>query len=81
MMRDRFGLGVRVAQRLGGAAVKRLAPALEQVLVSRVLDQRMLEAIGGGRGGALHEQEIGFGEPVQRQLQARLVYSGGGERR
>ena len=52
MMGDRFGLGVGVAQRLGRAAVKRLAAALEQALVGRVLDQRVLETIGGGRRGA-----------------------------
>ena len=37
VMGDRFGLGVRFAQRLGGAAVKRLAAALEQALVRGVL--------------------------------------------
>ena len=78
MMGDRFGLGVRVAQRLGRAAVKRLAAALEQALVGRVLDQRVLETVGGGRRGAVDEQEVGFREPIQRGLQARLVESGGG---
>ena len=80
MMGDRFGLGVRVAQRLGRAAVKRLAAALEQALVGGVLDQRVLETVGGGRRGAVDEQEVGFREPIQRGLQARLVESGGGRR-
>ena len=70
MMGDRFGLGVRVAQRLGGAAVKRLAAALEQALVGRVLDQRVLETVGGGRRGAVDEQKIGFREAIERGLQA-----------
>ena len=78
MMGDRFGLGVRVAQRLGRAAVQRLAAALEQALVGRVLDQRVLETVGGGRRGAVGEQEVGFREPIERGLQARLVESGGG---
>ena len=78
MMGDRFGLGVGVAQRVGGAAVQRLAAALEQALVGRVLDQRVLETVGGGRRGAVDEQEVGFREPIQRGLQARLVESGGG---
>ena len=38
MMGDRLGLGVCVPQRLGRAAVKRLAAALEQAVVGRVLD-------------------------------------------
>jgi hypothetical protein len=67
-----------VSQRLGGAAVKRLAAALEQALVGRILDQRVLETVGGGRRGAVREQEVGFREPIQCGLQARLVESGGG---
>ena len=50
MMRDELGLRLCalrvVAQDFGGAAVQRLAAALEQALVGRVLDQRVLEAIG-----------------------------------
>ena len=57
MVGDDFGLGRRalgiVAQDFGGAAVQRLAAALEQALVGRVLDQRMLEAIAGLRRSAL----------------------------
>ena len=73
MMGDRLGLGVRVAQRLGGAAVKRLAPTFQQAVVGRVLDQRVLETIGGGRRGAVDEQEVGFREPIQPGLQPRFV--------
>ena len=47
MMGDRFGLRAAVAQDFRGAAVQRLAAALEQAFVSRVLDQRVLEAIAG----------------------------------
>ena len=68
MMRDRFGLGAArsaVAQDFGGAAVQRLAAALEQAVVGRVLDQRVLEAIVGLRRRALDKQEVGVGKPIQ----------------
>ena len=65
MMGDRFRLGVGGAQRLGRAAVKRLSSALEQALVGRVLDQRVLEAIFSLRRSALDKQQVGFGEPLQ----------------
>ena len=48
MMGDGFGLGRARsldAQEFGRAAMQRLPAALEQALVGRVLDQRMLEAI------------------------------------
>ena len=52
MMGDRLGLGACAStQHLGGAAMQRLAAALEQAVVGRVLDQRVLEAIVG-LGGA-----------------------------
>ena len=80
MMGDRLGLGVRVAQRLGCAAVKRLAAALEQAFVGRVLDQRVLETVGGGRRSAVGEQEVGFREPIQRRLQGGAAVAALGER-
>ena len=69
MMRDRFGLGVRLAQRLGRAPMQRLPAALEQAVVGRVLDQRVLEAIVGLRRSALDKQKVGVGKPIQRCLQ------------
>ena len=73
-MRERFRLGCgrggeAVAQNFGDAAVQHLAPALEQVFVGGVLDQRVLEAIVGVRRQALHQQDVGVGEPFQRGLQ------------
>ena len=53
MVRDRLRLGVGADQRVGGAAVQRLAAALEQALVGRVLDQRVPEAIFSLRWGRL----------------------------
>jgi hypothetical protein len=59
-MGDDFRLGHRavgiVAQKFGGAAVQRLAAALQQAVVGRVLDQRVLEAIDRLRAGALDEE-------------------------
>ena len=53
--------------------MQRLAAALEQAVVGRVLDQRVLEAIIGLRRRALDEQEVGVGKPIQRGLQRRFV--------
>jgi len=73
MMRDDFVLGRRAlglgAQNFRGAAVQRLAAALEQALVGRILDQRVLEAIGRLGTGALDEEEVRVDEPVERGLQ------------
>ena len=56
--------------------MQRLPAALEQAIVGGVLDQRVLEAIVGSRRRALDKQEVGFGEPLQRRLQRRLVQFG-----
>ena len=53
--------------------MQRLPAALEQAVVGRVLDQRVLEAIVGLRWRALDEQEVGVGEPIQRRLKRRLI--------
>ena len=68
MMGDRFGLGLGGEQRVGRVAVQRQAAALEKALVGRVLNQRVLETVGGGRRGAVDEQEVGFHEPIERGL-------------
>ena len=73
--RDRLGLGRRaIAQEFSSAAMERLAAALKQVFVSRVLDQRVLETVFGHGRQALDQENIGLGEPFQRLLQRRLVY-------
>ena len=75
MMRDRLRLGRRafglIAQDFGGAAVQRLAAALEQALVGGVLDQRVLEAVVRLRRRALDEQNIGLGEPLQAPIRSQ----------
>ena len=49
MARDRLRLGWRafggVAQDFGGAPMQRLTTALEQALISRILDERVPEAV------------------------------------
>ena len=51
------------------AAVQRLAAALEQALVGRVLDQRVLEAIANLQARALGDKEVRVGEPLERGLE------------
>ena len=70
VMRQQFRFGCSVggelvAKDLAHAAVQNLAPALEQILISRILNERVLEAIIGSRREALHQQDVGFGEPLQ----------------
>ena len=55
--------------------MQNLAPALEQILVSRVLNERVLETIFGFGRQALHQQNVGLGEPFQRRLQRRLLHA------
>ena len=74
MMRERLGLRRgRGQQDLGGAAVQRLAAALQQAVVGGVLDQRMLEAIVRVRRDAFDEQQLCVGESVERGAQRRLL--------
>ena len=68
VMGDRFGLGVRVAQDFGRAAVERLSAALEQAVVGGVLDQRVLEPIRRFGRNAFDMDEIGVDAPVERSL-------------
>jgi hypothetical protein len=39
----RRGVGKMVAQNFGDAAVQHLTPALEQILISRILNERVLD--------------------------------------
>ena len=68
MMGDRLGLRVRAEQCLGAAAMQRLAPALQETLVSRVADQRVLETIGRIWRRAVDEEKTGFGEAFEGGL-------------
>ena len=58
------------------SAVERLAAALEKALVGRVLNQRVLEAIGRLRTGALDEQEVRVDKAIERGLYAAVVGCG-----
>ena len=58
-MREQLRLGCNgggklIAQNLTRAAVQSLATALQQVLISRILNERMLEAVFGFRRLPLH---------------------------
>jgi hypothetical protein len=50
-----------------------LATAPEEALISRILDQRVLDAVVGLRERTLDKQEVSFGKPIQRRLQRALV--------
>src|SRR5271156_4521810 len=73
MMGDDFRLGGSELwlsdQDFRRAAVQRLAAALEQALVGRVLDQRVLETIVRLRAATLGDEEVRVDEPVERGLE------------
>ena len=73
MMGDDFRLGrgaVRlIAQEFGCAAVQRLSAALEQAVVGRVLDQRVLEAIVRLMARALGDEEVRVSESIEGGLE------------
>jgi hypothetical protein len=75
VMGDGLWLGAAIAEEFRGAAMQRLSAALQEAFVGRVLDQRMLEAIGRLRRGARCEEDIRLGEPIQCCLQRRLIPS------
>ena len=80
MMRDDFwlhrGALWNIAQNFGRTAVQHLSATLEQAVVGRVLDQRVLEAIARPCRRALNEKDIGTDEPLKRRLQRWLVHFG-----
>ena len=55
-------------EEFGRSSVQRLTAALEQAVIGRILDQRVLEAVGRLRAIALDEQNVGLGKPLQRRL-------------
>ena len=77
---DRFQLSPRalgaVAQQFSGAPVQRSAAALQQALVGRVLDQRVLEAVIRPRSVALDEKDVGLGKPLQGRPKLVLIEVG-----
>jgi hypothetical protein len=68
VMRDDLRLGPCFNERLRRPAVQRLPAALEQALIGRVADQRVLEAIVRLGQGPLDKQKVGLGETLQRGL-------------
>src|SRR6185312_13921901 len=82
-MREQLRLGCSsggklIAQNLTRAAVQSLATALKQVLISRLLNERMLKAVFGFRRKALHQEYVGLGQPFQRRLQCFVLHFGYG---
>ena len=73
MMGDDFRLGRGALplsdQDFRGATMQRLAAALEQAVVGRILNQRMLEAIVRLMSNPLGDKEIRLGEPVEPRLE------------
>src|SRR5258708_7614908 len=83
VMREQLRLGCSsggklIAQNFTCAAVQSQTAALEQVLVSRVLNERMFEAVFGFRRKALHQEYVGLCQPFQRRLQCFVLHFGDG---
>ena len=72
----RGGIGKTVAQHFRHASMQNLAPAFEEVLVCRVLDQRMLETVIGVGRQPLDQHDVGFGELFQGRLQSGVLHAG-----
>ena len=71
--RGRDALGEAFFQHLGDARVELLARALEQRLVRRVLDQRVLEGVGRRRRRAALVEQLGVHQLRQSGVQARCL--------
>ena len=83
VMRQHFGLsrrlvGKAIAQSLRYAAMQDLAPALQEILVSRVLNERMLEAVIAFGQHAFHQHDVGVGKLFQGRFERRFVHAGDG---
>src|SRR5262249_16721393 len=72
------GGGKLIAQNFTCAAVQSLAAAPKQVLISRILNERMLKAVFGFRRKALHQEYVGLSQPFQRRLQCLVLHFGNG---
>src|SRR5215813_14865133 len=70
------GGGKLIAQNFTGAAVQILPAALKQVLISCILNERMLKAVFGFRRKALHQEYVDLSQPFQRRLQCFVLHFG-----
>src|SRR5262245_47222686 len=70
--------GKLITQNLTRAVVQSLATALKQILISRILNKRVLEAVFGFRRKALHQEYVGLSQPLQRCLQCLVLHVGNG---
>ena len=72
------GDGEFVTQGLSDAAMQDLTPASEQILISSILYERMLETILRFRRKTLGEKDIGLSETLQCRLKRRIRNAGYG---
>ena len=73
VMRHRLRLPHGLDQRLRRASVQRLPAALQEAVVGRVLNQRVLEAIGRLWRDALDEKKVRAHETVQSGLEHAFI--------
>src|SRR5262249_28082289 len=83
VMREQLRLGCSsgwklIAENFARTAMQRLATALEQVLIGRILDQRVFKAVVGFRWKALYQEYVGLSQPLKRRLQRFVVNFGNG---
>ena len=73
MARDRLRLPLGLNKRLRRAPVQRLPAALQEAVVGRVLNQRMLKAVDRLRRDALYEEKVRLQETVQSRSQRGII--------
>ena len=71
-------VGEAIPQSLSDAAMQDLTTALQEILVSGVLNERMLEAIITFGQHAFNQHDVGIRKPSQGRFQRRIVHSGDG---
>jgi hypothetical protein len=68
-------IGEAVAQYFRDAAMQRLAPALEKVLIGCILNECVLETIIALGRQALDQHNVGVGKLFQRSLQRCIAHA------
>ena len=71
-------VGEAAPQSLSDAAMQDLATALQKILVSCVLNERMLESITAFGRRPFHQHDVGIGKLFQGGFQRRIVDPGDG---
>ena len=81
MTSDRLRLRLSGDERRRREPVERLTAASQEAVVGRVLNQRVLEAVGRLRRGALDEEKVRVHETAKADLERGFVESAGGRLR